>query len=180
MKVAWNLKGGGTTGFAIPQNELKVLHDVYSAIWCTESQLHYAVSIEGHTWNVSIWSNWTQLLSSWEIHSFKYSYRVCHALPKSIYRFKVAIIQCNGASSNLTVLKMLTGHGRTQFPVTEVADSLHDKYFLDVSFPNPEDSTGRPIFLMIFSSGCWIIICYIIISLLSCMYSCSRQYAKKN
>ena len=49
-------------------------------------------------------------------------------------------------ASNLTVLKILTGYGRTQFPVNEAADSLYDNFFLDVSFPNPEDPTGRPIF----------------------------------
>ena len=30
MKIAWNLKGGGITGFTIPEDELKVLHDVYT------------------------------------------------------------------------------------------------------------------------------------------------------
>lgn len=32
MKVAWNLKGGGITGFTIPEDELKVLHDVYGLL----------------------------------------------------------------------------------------------------------------------------------------------------
>lgn len=31
MKVAWNLKGGGITGFNITEDELKLLHDVYSS-----------------------------------------------------------------------------------------------------------------------------------------------------
>lgn len=30
MKVAWNLKGGGITGFTMAEDELLVLHDVYS------------------------------------------------------------------------------------------------------------------------------------------------------
>lgn len=30
MKVAWNLKGAGITGYSASENELKVLHDVYS------------------------------------------------------------------------------------------------------------------------------------------------------
>ena len=30
MKVAWNLKGGGITGFIMAEDELLVLHDVYS------------------------------------------------------------------------------------------------------------------------------------------------------
>ena len=31
MKVAWNMKGGGITGFCTSEGELKVLHDVFSA-----------------------------------------------------------------------------------------------------------------------------------------------------
>lgn len=31
MKVAWNLKGGGITGFTIVEDELPVLHDVNSS-----------------------------------------------------------------------------------------------------------------------------------------------------
>ena len=30
MKVAWNLKGAGITGYSASEVELKVLHDVYS------------------------------------------------------------------------------------------------------------------------------------------------------
>ena len=30
MKVAWNLKGAGITGYSVLEDELKVLHDVYS------------------------------------------------------------------------------------------------------------------------------------------------------
>lgn len=31
MKVAWNLKGGGITGFTMAEDELPVLHDVFSS-----------------------------------------------------------------------------------------------------------------------------------------------------
>ena len=61
----------------------------------------------------------------------------------------MAIILCDGASSNLTVLKILTGYERKELPVNEAADNLRDKFFLDISFPNPEDPYGRPIFVMI-------------------------------
>lgn len=38
MKVAWNLKGGGMSGFNISEEELKVLHNVYSASVQTRAQ----------------------------------------------------------------------------------------------------------------------------------------------
>ena len=31
MKVVWNLKGGGITGFTMAEDELPVLHDVFSS-----------------------------------------------------------------------------------------------------------------------------------------------------
>ena len=31
MKVAWNLKGAGITGFSTSEDELKVLHDIFGA-----------------------------------------------------------------------------------------------------------------------------------------------------
>ena len=65
------------------------------------------------------------------------------------YGFKVAIVLCDGASSNLTVLKILTGYEKKELPVNESADNLRDKFFLDVSFSNPEDPYGRPILTMI-------------------------------
>ena len=65
------------------------------------------------------------------------------------YGFKVPIILCDGASSNLTVLKILTGYERKELPVNEAADNLRDKFLLDISFPNPEDPYGMPIFVMI-------------------------------
>ena len=43
--------------------------------------------------------------------------------------FKVAILLCDGASSNLSVLKILTGHQRAQLPVSDSGSTLRDTYF---------------------------------------------------
>lgn len=55
MKVAWNLKVGGISGFTMAHDELPVLHDVFSSAiasgchckWLPEDYLHSAVSVEG-------------------------------------------------------------------------------------------------------------------------------------
>ena len=151
MKVAWNLKGGGITGFTIPEDELKVLHDVYSNT--VQFGAQKASYIMQFLWR-DITSAYDLVGPYFPIESSIASSTLTEFVMLCLkaftsYGFKVAIILCDGASSNLTVLKMLTGYGRTQFPVNEAADSLYDKIFLDVSFPNPEDPTGRPIFVMI-------------------------------
>ena len=140
MKVAWNLKGGGITGFTIPEDELKVLHDVYS------STVQFGAQKTSHVMQFL----WRDITSGNDLASSTLQEFVMLCLKAfTSYGFKVAIILCDGASSNLTVLKMLTGYERSQFPVNEAADTLHGKYYLDVSFSNPEDPLGRPIFAMI-------------------------------
>ena len=143
-KVAWNLKGGGITGFTIPEDELKELHDVYSNT--VQFGAQKASYIMQFLWR-DITSAYDLVGPYFPIESSIASSTLTEFVMLCLkaftsYGFKVAIILCDGASSNLTVLKMLTGYGSTQFPVNEAADSLYD-------FPNPEDPTGRPIFLMI-------------------------------
>ena len=56
---------------------------------------------------------------------------------------------CDGASANLTLLKILCGFPRAVLPVNDNAGDLSRKYFVDMSFTNPEDPHGSPIFAMI-------------------------------
>ena len=65
------------------------------------------------------------------------------------YGFKISIVLCDGASSNLTLLKLLCGSPRASLPVNEDADELRARYFAKMSFVNPEDPSGNPIFAMI-------------------------------
>lgn len=65
------------------------------------------------------------------------------------YRFKVSILLCDGASSNLTVMNILSGYPRTQFHSRPDAATLRERYFVEASFSNSEDPVDNPIFLMI-------------------------------
>ena len=63
--------------------------------------------------------------------------------------FRVSIVLCDGASSNLTLLKMLCGLPRAMLPVAEDVEELSEKYKVNMSFTNPEDPIGNPTFAMI-------------------------------
>jgi len=161
MKVAWNLKGAGITGFTMAEDELKVLHDVFnSTIQPGAQKASYIVQFL-----------WRDLTSGYDVigpyfpveSSIKsgvlqefimLSLKAFHG-----HGFKVTILLCDGASSNLSVLKVLTGHERAQFPVNHSGETLMDKYFVKASFPNPEDPYGRPIFVMICPSHQVTILC---------------------
>lgn len=151
MKVAWNLKGGGITGFCTSEDELKVLHDVFSA----------AVQPGAQKASYIVQFLWRDLTSSFDLIGPYFpngSSMDSSVLQELImltlkaftsYGFKVSILLCDGASSNLTVMKILSGHPRTQFPSRPDAETLRERFFVEASFSNPEDPVDNPIFLMI-------------------------------
>ena len=61
----------------------------------------------------------------------------------------MAVVLCDGASTNLTLLKMLCGHPRAQFSNNNRVEDLRAHYQVDASFVNPEDPHGNPIFVMV-------------------------------
>lgn len=153
MKVAWNLKGGGIIGFCTSEDDLKVLHDVFSA----------AVQPGAEKASYIVQFLWRDLTSSFDL--IGPDFPIARSVDSSVlqelimltliaftsYRFKVSILLCDGASSNLTVMKILSGYPRTQFPSRPDAATLRERYFVDASFSNPEDPVDNPIVLMICS-----------------------------
>ena len=75
------------------------------------------------------------------------------------YGFRVSIVLCDGASSNLTLLKMLCGYHSAVLPMNDAVEDLRASYFVDMSFTNPEDSSGNPLFAMICPSYQVVILC---------------------
>ena len=61
----------------------------------------------------------------------------------------MSIVLCDGASSNLTLLKLLCGLPRKAMAVNDNEEDLSAKCYVDMSFTNPEDPSGNPIFAMI-------------------------------
>lgn len=57
--------------------------------------------------------------------------------------FRVAIVLCDGTSTNLALLKILCGHPRAQFSNNNRVQDLWEHYKVDASFINPEDPYGN-------------------------------------
>lgn len=126
MKVAWNLKGGSISGFTMAPDELPVSDDVFtSAIQSGCQKASYIVQFL-----------WRDLTSGYDLVGpyFPVSSSVDSNILQeffllslkvfSNYGFKISIVLCDGASSNLTLLKLLCGSPRASLPVNEDADDL--------------------------------------------------------
>ena len=151
MKVAWNLKGAGITGYSVSEDELKVLHDVYSeAVQPGPQKASYIVQFlwQDLTSGFDLIGPYFPVESSMTSHVLQEFIMLCLKALTS-YGFKISILLCDGASSNLTVLKLLSGNPNTQFPCDANAATLRERFNVKASLINPEDPYGNPIFLMI-------------------------------
>lgn len=106
------------TGFCTSEDELKVLHDVFSA----------AVQPGAQKASYIVQFLWRDLTSSFDMIGPYFS--IGNSMDSSVlqelvmmtlkaftsYGFKVSILLCDGASSNLTLMKILSGQPRAQFP----------------------------------------------------------------
>ena len=145
------MKGGGITGFSTTEDELCTLHDVFlSAIQSGCQKASYIVQFL-----------WRDFASSYDMigpYFLVPNSMVSNILQEffmqclkefSAFGFRVSIVLCDDASSNLTLLKMLCGYPRAVLPVNADVEDLSEKYFLDISFSNPEDPSSIPVFAMI-------------------------------
>ena len=151
MKVACNLKGGSISGFTMAPDELPVLDDVYTS--AIQSGCQKASYIVQFLWR-DLTSGYDMIGPYFPVSSSVDSNILQEFFLPSLkafsnYGFKVSIVLCDGASSNLTLLKLLCGSPRATLPVNEDADDLRGRYFANMSFVNPEDPSGNPIFAMI-------------------------------
>jgi len=173
MKVAWNLKGAGITGYSVSEDELKVLHDVYSTTVQPGSQKASHI-VQFLWWDLTsgfdLIGPYFPVESSMTSTVLQELIMLCLKALTS-YGFKVSILLCDGASSNLTVLKLLSGNPKAQFPINADAETLRERYNVEASFINPEDPHGNPIFLMICPS-------HQLKNMIAALYSSRPQGAK--
>ena len=111
MKVAWNLKGGGITGFTMAEDELPVLCDVYSSV--IQSGCQKASYIVQFLWRdltsgYDMIGPYFPVPNSMDANTLQQFFMLC-LKSFSAYGFRVSIVLWDGASSNLTLLKMLCG-----------------------------------------------------------------------
>ena len=151
MKVAWNLKGGGITGFTMAEDELPAPHDVYSlAIQSGCQKTSYIVQFlwRDLTSGYDMIGPYFPVANSMDSNTLQEFFLQC-LKAFSVHGFRVSIVLCDGASLNLTLLKMLCGLPRKALAVNDDEVDLSAKYYADMSFTNPEDPSGNPIFAMI-------------------------------
>ena len=151
MKVAWNLKGGGISGFTMAPDELPILHDVYtSAIQSGCQKASYIVQFLSRdlTSGYDMIGPYFPVPSSMDSNILQEFFMLC-LKAFTVFGFREVIVLCDGASSNLILLKILCGFPRATLPVDDQAETLRGRYFVNPSFTNPEDPFGNPIFAMI-------------------------------
>ena len=125
MKVAWNLKGAGITGYSISRDELKVLHDVYGTAVQPGSQKASCI-VQFLWWDLT--SGFDLIGPYFPIESSLTSTVLQELIMLCLkaltgYGFKVSVLLCDEASSNLKVLKLLSGSPKAQFPTNFDAET---------------------------------------------------------
>ena len=145
------LKGGRISDFTMAHAELPVLHDAFTAAITSGCQkTSYIVQFlwRDLTSGFDLIGPYFPVPNSMDSNVLQEFFMLC-LKAFTAYGFRVAIVLCDGASSNLTLLKMLCGFPRATLPIDEEAADERARYYVDMSFTNPEDPTGNPIFAMI-------------------------------
>ena len=146
MKVSWNSRNEELVGIAMTSSELQTLQDVYETI-NSDRKI-------GKTSYV-LQTLWRDTSSSYDVIGPYYT-STSGLKPKfllpcimdtvhqfHLFGFETSLIICDGASSNLSLLKALCGHeGAYGFDNTQ-----DDRHEVPVSFTNP--FTGSKIYQMI-------------------------------
>lgn len=152
------------------EDELPVLRDVYSsAIQSGCQKTSYIVQFlwRDLTSGYDMIGPYFPVPNSMDSNTLQEFFQKC-LKAFSAYGFRVSIVLCDGAPSNLTLLKMLCGLPRAMLPVTEDVEELSEKYKVNMSFTNPEDLIGNPLFAMICPSHQVII--KNVINFLTCIF----------
>lgn len=151
MKVVWNLKNGSISGFTMAPDELPVLDDVYTSAFqsgCQKTSYIVQFLWRDLTSGYDLIGPYFPVSSSMDSNILQELF-LLSLKAYSNYGFKISIVLCDGASSDLTLLKLLCRSPRESLPVNEDADDLRAQYFTKMSFTNPEHPCGNPIFAMI-------------------------------
>lgn len=139
-KILFDMNGGTVKGFAMTPEELPFLHDIFESVDPSRNiKASYILQF--------IWRDLTSSYSiigphfacekSWD-HSFLYDCVMRTVKLFSLYKFRVKVLVCDGASSNLALLKLLAGYKACQIPVEEEGTGI-ERYLPKLEFSNPYD-----------------------------------------
>ena len=147
-KILFDMNGGTVKGFAITPEELPFFQDIFESVDPSQNiKASYLLQF--------IWRDLTSTYSiigphfacekSWD-HSFLYDCVMKTVKLFSLYKFRVKVLVCDGASSNLALLKVLASYKACQIPVKEEGTGI-ERYLPKMTFSNP---TQRPFCYRLF------------------------------
>ena len=135
----FNMTGNKVMGFAMFPDELPFLHDIFSSIEKEdEMKTSYVLQFiwRDLTSSYSIIGPYFNCAKSWE-HSFLYDCVMRTLKVFSLYCFRIKAMVRDGASSNLSLLKVLSEYKGRQLPL-EAGDGMA-KFLPTMKFINPYD-----------------------------------------
>lgn len=150
-KILFEMNGGNVMGFAMTPDELPFLEDIFESVDTARNlKTNYILQFlwRDLTSSYSIIGPYFACEKSWD-HSFLYDCVMRTVKLFSLYKFRIKVLVCDGASSNLALLKVLAGYKASQLPAEEQGDGYH-KYLPKMEFHNPYDlEEDNKVFMMI-------------------------------
>ena len=151
-KIVWNSMNSTIRDYAMSPEELPWLHDVFMSV---------SEDFDQQKTSYILQFLWRDLMSKFDVigpyftcaSSWDYKFllecvmRTIQAF--TLYNFHVRVLVCDGASSNLALIKLLCGYKHEQLPL---ADG-EDPFAVSASFVNPyEDDDDQRVCVVIFPS----------------------------
>ena len=148
-KIVWNSMNGTIRGYAMSPEELPWLHDVYMSVGEDYDQQKTSYILQflwrDLTSKFDVIGPYFTCANSWD-HKFLLECVMRTIQAFTLYDFHVRVLVCDGASSNLALIKLLCGYKHEQLPL---ADG-DDPFSVSASFDNPyEDSEDKRVFVVI-------------------------------
>ena len=140
---------GTIRGYAMSPEELPWLHDVYMSVGEDYDQQKTSYILQflwrDLTSKFDVIGPYFTCANSWD-HKFLLECVMRTIQAFTLYDFHVRVLVCDGASSNLALIKLLCGYKHEQLPL---ADG-DDPFSVSASFDNPyEDSEDKRVFVVI-------------------------------
>ena len=153
MKIVANFKNGEVLGWAMTPQEMSQLHDIFEDITDKQenSKVRYVLQFY-----------WRDLTSAFDLIG---PYFTCQAsvtmsafsemINQTMYAlhkfcFKVCAMVCDGASTNLALLKILCGLPNKMLDINDCeGGNIRERYHKNFCFRNPFDVDDHPVFVIV-------------------------------
>lgn len=149
-KILFDMNGGNVKGYAMTAEQLPFLHDIFESVEQTKCmKTNYILQFlwRDLTSSYSIIGPYFECEKSWD-HSYLFGCVMSTLKLFTLYKFGVKILVCDGASSNVALLKLLAGYKAKKLPAEEAGQGDR-KYLPKMVFKNPYDHRSENLIYMI-------------------------------